>query len=347
MVRKSPFLDMTDLYSTPGTADQCTEALAYHPEAQVLFAAEIAYARGQIDRVYEYANYFLDNHTGFYAVISGGMLLSLCAMWKGDLQMWYKARKHIYEAPCANETDREIVRLTLAAANCAIQETRDFPEWFLRGCFDNLPRDAHPAARVYYLRHLLTTAQEVAMGHRTMEGVSGAALLKTLPYIAEPMISQMVADGVIVAEIYLRLHCAIAYHQTGDDVLGGAHLDKAILLCLADGLYGPLVEFRRQLGLFLDDRLAVIDPEALKTVKGMYKQYHSGWVALHNAVSAKTVQASLSLREREVGRLAAFGLTNGEIAKRLNLSEHTIISLINSAKNKTGAGNRSELGLYI
>lgn len=347
LVRKTPFLTMTDLYHAPGTADRCAENLAYHPEAQTLFTAQIAYCRGEIDEVYRYANYFLESHSGYYAVLSGGILLALCAIWKGDLQMWNKAKNHMYEAPCKDEVDRDIVSLAISSIGSAIRNAVDFPEWFTRGCFDNLPRDAHPAARVYYIKNMLITAQEVAFGNVEMEGVRGLSLMKTLPFIMEPMISQMVVDNIIMAEINLRLLCAVAYHQTGDDIRGGVHLDKAIHLCLADGLYGPLVEYRRQLGLFLDDHLAAMDPDALKTVKTMYKQYHTGWTKLHNAVSEKKVQTSLTIREREVARFAAYGLSNSAIAKQLSLSEHTVISLINSAKNKTQAENRSDLGLYI
>lgn len=294
LVRKSPFLDMTDLYNAPGTADTCTAALSHHPEAQALFAAEIAYSRGEIDKVYEQANYFLENHSGFYAVLSGGLLLSLCAMWKGDVQMWYKARKHILEAPCKDDVDRDIVSLTLASADSAIRNTNDFPDWFTRGCFDNLPRDAHPAARVYYIKHLMISAQELALGNMELDGVHGLGLMKALPYIMEPMISQMVVDKVVMAEIYLRLLCAIAYHQCDDDVRGGEHLDKAIHLCLADGLYGPLVEHRRQLGLFLDDHIAMIDLDALKKVKELHKQLHDGWTVIHNAVTERSVSSALT-----------------------------------------------------
>lgn len=347
LVRKSPFLDMTDLYNIPGSADKVTESLAYHPEAQALFQAEIAYSRGQIDKVYRQANYFLENHTGFYAMISAGLLLSLCAMWKGDVQLWYKARKHILEVPCKDDVDRDIVTLTLASADSAIRNSQDFPDWFVRGCFDNLPRDAHPAARVYYIKHLLIGAQELAFGNTKMEDVSGLGLMKTLPYIMEPMISAMVVDKVVMAEIYLRLLCAVAYHQCGDDVRGGVHLDKAIRLCLADGLYGPLVEHRRQLGLFLDDHLARIDPAALKKVKSLHKQLHAGWTKIHNAVLDRTVQESLTVREREVARLAAFGLSTPEIGRQLGLSPFTVTALLNTAKDKIGTENRADLAVYI
>lgn len=347
LVRRSPFLDMTDLYNEPGSAERCIEALAYHPEAQALFAAEIAYSRGEIDKVYEQARSFLNSRSGLFAVVSGGMLLSLVAMWKGDIKLWNESRMYLYEAPCKDDIDRDTVTLAIASSDIAIRNTKDFPDWFARGCFDNLPKDAHPAARVYYIKNLLVSAQELALGNIKLDGVYGFGLMKTLPYIMEPMISQMVVDKIIMAEIYLRILIAISYHQYGDDLHAAFHLDKAIRLCLADGLYGPLVEHRRQLGLFLDDRIAMIDREALKKVKTLHKQLHIGWTVIHNAVTEKHVQVSLTVREREVARLAAFGMTDHQIAHQLSLSEHTVGSLINQAKNKTGISSRTELGLYI
>lgn len=347
MIRKSPFLDMTDLYNAPGTADKCIEALAHHPETQALFAAEIAYSRGEIEKVYEQAQFFLDNHSGFYSVIAGGMLLGLVAMWKGDIKLWNEAHRLFYEAPWKNDVDRDVVKLTIAATDSAIRNTNDFPDWFIHGCFDNLPRDAHPAARVYYIKHLMISAQELAFGNIELDGIYGFGLMKTLPYIMEPMISQMVVDKIIMAEIYLRLLCAIAYHQYGDDIRGAVHLDKAIKLCLADGLYGPLVEHRRQLGPFLDDRLAMIDSEALKKVKELHKQLHAGWTKLHNAVLNRSVQVSLSSRERQVARLASFGMSDRQIAAQLHLSESSVKAAIRTAKNKTGVNSRADLAIYV
>jgi len=43
--RKTPFLYMTDLYHTPGTADSFGESLAFNHEAQVLFEAEVGIRR--------------------------------------------------------------------------------------------------------------------------------------------------------------------------------------------------------------------------------------------------------------------------------------------------------------
>lgn len=347
MPRKSPFLTMTDLYTRPGSAQDSIDALAGNPEAQALFAAEIAYSQGKIDQVYEKAKYFLNEHSGPYAIIAGGMLLGLCAMWKGDMELYKKAKMHICEVPCNTEEDQGIVQLSLAATDLAIRDMRDFPDWFKRGCFSRLPPDAHSAAKMYYIKFLMIYVQDLAMDKYSREGMSGFALIKVLPNTIEPMITQAVVDKVVMAELYLRLLCAVACHNGGDTERAIYHIDRAIALALPDRLLGPLAEHRRQLGYLLDDRLALVDPQALKELKALHKQLHFGWTKLHNGVLEKTVSAALSPREREVARLAAFGLSDAQIAEQLNLSKATVKSLISMAKNKTGAIKRLELVEYI
>lgn len=347
MPRKSPYLDMTDLYDTVGGADACTEKLTGQQEAQTLFMAEIAYSRGEIDSVMEYANYFLKSHSGFYAVIAGGMLLAMCAMWKGDIELWKKAKKHICEAPCRNDIDRDILSLSLATVNLAIRDTEDFPDWFKKGCFDNLPADAHPAAKVYYTKYLMIFAQEIAMNKRQHDGVGGMSVISMLPHMVEPFITQARVDKTVMVELYLRLLVAVAYYNGGNKEMAIHHIDKAIAIALPDRLFGPLAEHRRQLDYLLDERLALADPEALKELKELHKQLHEGWATIHNYVLKNNVSTSLTIREREVARLAAFGFSDNEIAERLHISKSTVKTLISMAKNKTGSIKRSELIAYI
>ena len=347
MPRKSPFLDMTDLYNTPGTADACIAALEGQPEAQQLFAAQIAYCRGQIGKVYDHVQFFLHAHSGFYAILGGGLLLSLCAMWRGDLSLWQKARVHLQEAPCKTNADRDIITLSIAAADSAIRHTEDFPEWFRRGRFGILPPDAHPAASVYYVKYLLYVAQDVAMQKIYRENVNGMNLMRFLPHLIEPLITQASSERTVLPEIYLRLLAATVYKDLGNLPLACEHIDKAIALALPDNLLGVLAEHRRQLGSTLDDRLALVSPSALKQLKDLHKQLTVGWAKLHNEVLARRVTTVLSTREREVAKLVAFGLTNNEIAQRLNLSVASVKSIITMIRNKTGIESRAELAQYI
>jgi DNA-binding NarL/FixJ family response regulator len=347
MPRKSPFLDMTNLYHQPGTAEAAIQALAHQPEAKALFEANIWYHQGNIDAVYQRAQYFLETHSGFFAIIAGGMLLAQCAMWKGDMELYKKAKAHICEAPCQGEGDRSIVDLSLASVDLTIRDLRAFPEWFKRGCFSQLPADSHPAAKVYYSKHLLIFAQDLAMKKFDREGMDGLSIMKILHHTVEPMISQAIVDKTVIPEIHLRLLCAIIYQNAGDMEHAVYHVDKALALALPDRLLGILAEYRRQLGYLLDDRLALLDGEALKEMKHLHKKFNTGWTQLHNRVLEKSVSLALSTREREVARLAAFGFSDSEIAQRLNLSKSTVKSIISMAKNKTGTMKRTELVAFI
>jgi len=347
LLRKTPFLMMTDLYNRAGAAEECARNIEDNTEARRLFEAELAYGRGDIDAVYHHAQYFLNSHSGFYAVISGGMLLAQCAAWRGDVQMWHLAKRHISEAPCKSAADHDIIALSLAATDSMLRRTEEYPDWFREGSFESLPPDAHPAARIYYAKFLMVEAYELAIKKTTAEEVQGLGLMRTLPYFLRPMISQAVAEKTVLVEIYLRILCAVAHQQCNQMLKATEQLDRAIKLCLQDGLYTPLVEHRRQLGIFLDERLLAISPEAAKKVKELHKVLHGGWVRLYNEISVAQMELSLSTREREVARLVAYGCTNQEIAFRLSISVHTVRALLNSIKNKTGTAHRIEICDYI
>ena len=345
--RKTPFLDMTDLYHTPGCAEESTASLAFNPEAQTLFEAEIAYLRGDMDTVYERANYLLGKHSGFYAVLSAGMLLGLCATWRGDVEMWNKAKIHICEAPCKSDNDREILSLSLAAIDSPVYDSTSFPEWFKIGNFEPLHPDAVPAAKIFYVKHLYTSAYAVASGQAEMAGISGLSLMSMLPYVIEPMISQAVADKTVIAELYLRLLCAATYHHGGRSDQAIRHLDRAIALALPDGFYGVLAEFRRTLDTLIDSRLELADPAALTRVIALYKSYNVGWAKLNGTIQNRNIATTLTAREREVAKLAAFGMSNAEIASKLHVSLAAVKQSIRIAIYKGGVNNRDELATIL
>lgn len=347
MPRKSPFLDMTNIYSQAGKADESIMLFENNVEAHELFEAQIAYRRGEIERVYDKARYFLNSHSGPYAILGGGMLLAGCAIWRGDLRLWNEAKRHICEAPCQSEVQREIVSLTLAVIDSSIYDNHDFPEWFRRGNFEALPSDAHPCAKVFYIKYLYMSAFAVASKELDLEGVSGLALMKTIPNTIEPLISQAVVDGTVIPEIFLRLSCAVAYHNIGENELAIKHIDKAISLSLPDGLFGILVEYVRHFDGLLEERLALFDETAVNIVKELYRTYSIGWSRLSGAVRNRYVAANLTSREREVAKLAAFGFTSKEISAMLYISESTVKQTVLRVVQKTGVKDRSEFSSIL
>ena len=344
--RKTPFLYMSDLYHTPGTADSVAETLAYNHEAQVLFEAEVAYSRGEIDKVYDYANYLLNKHSGFYAVLSAGMLLAMCAIWKGDIDMWRKAKIHISEAPAKNDYDRDAMQLAISAVDIMIYNVESFPEWFKKGNFEPIHKDAYPAAKVYYAKYLYALGYAVAMGLVKVEGTQGLYIMSVISYAVEPMISWARANNTVMSEIYLRLTCAAIYHNCGKDEDAIHHIDRAIELALQDKLYGTLAEYCRALDTLMERRLSAINPEAWKEVQKLYKVYNKGWSKLSGAVRGKNILTTLTAKEREVAKLAAFGLSNQEIANKLYVSLSVVKQAVRIVSEKSGL-SRSEFAAIL
>ena len=342
MPKKCPFLDMTSLYNKAGEAELASALLVNNPEARLLFDAQIAYRRGEIDKVYDRARYFLSAHSGFYAILGGGMLLALCAIWKGDVHLWNEAKRHLCEAPCDTKEEREIISLALAIIDSSVYDNKDFPEWFLRGCFDALPPDAHPSAKVFYIKYLYMAAFGVASKQVEVEGVSGLALMRMIPNTIEPLVSQAVVDNTVIPEIFLRLSCAVAYHNSGNRALAIEHIDRALSLVLPDGLYGIVVEYIRHFDGLLEERLELLDQGAVLIVKELYKIYSVGWARLSGAVRNRYIASNLTPREREVAKLAAFGFTTKEISALLYISESTVKQTVLRVVQKTGVKDRSE-----
>ena len=344
--RKTPFLYMSDLYNTPGTADEVGASLSYHHEAQVLFEAEVAYSRGEIDKVYDIANYLLSRHSDFYAVLSAGMLLAQCAIWKGDIHMWRKAKVHIAEAPAKNDLDRDAMQLAISAVNIMIYNVENFPEWFKKGRFEPIHKDAYPAAKVYYAKYLYALGYAVAMGLVKVDGTQGLYIMSVISFSVEPLISWARANNTIMAEIYLRLTCAAIYHNCGKDEDAIYHIDKAIELALPDKFYGVLAEYCLALDSLMEKRLSLIDEGAWKEVKKLYKVYNEGWSKLSGAVRGKTILTTLSDKEREVAKLAAFGMGNQEIADHLHLSLSVVKQAVRVVSEKSGLP-RSEFAAIL
>ena len=336
MPRKTPFLYMTNLYNSPGCAEKAIEDLADNPEAQTLFAAEVAYSRGEIDKVYGSANYLLEKHSGFYAVLAGGVLLAQCAIWRGDLNMWRKAKIHISEANAKNDREREIITLSICAVDSMLYDVKNFPDWFKIGCFEFLHRDSLSAAEVFYAKYLYATGHGLASKTIELEGVNGLALMGLLPATIEPMISQAMAADAVVAEIYLRLTCAVTYHYSKNDVQAIRHIDRAIALALPDRFYGLLAEYCRTIGTLIELRLKPVDEDAWNEVNGLFKTYVENWSKLNSKITGRQIIANLSKQNREVARLAAFKLSDAEIGARMNMSISGVKQAIRIIKQKSG-----------
>ena len=343
--RKNPAIIFSNIYNTPGTADLVADDMTERPVAAQLFRAQIAFCRGDLTTGRQIAESLLELPRGHDLQIGCGMILAKCAIFAGDQELWKRAKEQIKTAHCRDTRDQYAVDFWLAAMECELRETATFPLWFTQGRFDVLPGDSFPPARFYYLRYLYIISYKAATDAAGAEDTQ--SMMRMIPHVAEPLIAQSRKEGALVSEAYMRLILAMTYHNLGNDTMAIHHLDIAIALILPDKLYMLLVEYRRPLDFLLDERLLLADPEALAQVKKLYRQHQKGWTLLHNLERGRSFVSDLTTREREVAKLAAFGLSNKEIAERLSISLNTVKQSLRIAMDKTGAVRRSELSHYI
>ena len=97
-----------------------------------------------------------------------------------------------------------------------------------------------------------------------------------------------------------------------------------------------LAEYCRVLDTLLERRLTAVDPAAWAEVKKLYKVYNEGWSHLSGAIRGKKIITTLTVKEREVAKLAAFGMSNPEIAAKLNMSLPAVKQAIRITMEKTG-----------
>lgn len=344
-LRECPLPLLTDAYTRPDRADETTSLLQGRPGA-ALCLAYLKYLRGDMEAALEGARRCLQEEAGFYAQIGAGTLMSLCAMHRGDEAMWNEARACILAAPRRGDGDEALRAFWFSAADSAIYGDGGYPEWFCQGNLNVLPADSQPSARFFYVKHLYLQSVD-ALKEKGRADAESVCRVRLLPCVAEPLIAQTRLEGVYVAEIYLRLICAVCYHVAGEDARAAAHIDRAVALALPDRLYAPLAEYEVNLDTLLDSRRRALDEDAYQAVRRINRRMGEGWVALHNKVRARNVSARLTVREREAARLAAMGMSNSEIARRQNVSVSTVKQSLRSAMGKTGAQNRAELAKYI
>ena len=160
--------------------------------------------------------------------------------------------------------------------------------------------------------------------------------MRSVPYTLEPMICWANEKNTVMSEIYLRLTLAAVYHNCGKDDEAIRHIDRALTLALPDKFYGVLAEYCRALDTLMEKRLSLVDADAWLEVKKLYKVYNEGWSKLSGTVRGKTILTTLSEKEREVAKLADFGMSNGEIAEHLKLSLPIVKQAIRIVSEKSG-----------
>ena len=87
-------------------------------------------------------------------------------------------------------------------------------------------------------------------------------------------------------------------------------------------------------------------PEVWVEVSRLYKIYRANWTKLGSEITGRKIVEKLSDTYREVARLAAFKLSDAEIADRMNMSVSGVKQAIRIIKEKSGL-NREDFAAIL
>lgn len=146
-------------------------------------------------------------------------------------------------------------------------------------------------------------------------------------------------------EAYIRILRALVYLERNRRTEAVADVRKAVLLCAADGIFMPLLDFYIPLKSLI---LEVLDAEGLGWIRPLLKAgkaYGDNKDRLIRLLSGGGVSGcGLTRRELQVAELAARGKTNREIAAELMVSEATIRAHLRTVFSKLAIDRRGKIG---
>jgi LuxR family maltose regulon positive regulatory protein len=156
------------------------------------------------------------------------------------------------------------------------------------------------------------------------------ALLRRLLQIAE-------SEGLVGVEIEALALQSLAHWQAGDRPESMTALERALRLAEPEGYLRLFVDFGLPMARLLQEaRSRNVMPDYVTKLLAAFTNVELP------AGRERSIPEPLSLRELEILKLIAAGLTNREIAESLIISPETVKKHSGSVFSKLGVGNRTE-----
>ncbi|MCL2767094.1 MAG: helix-turn-helix transcriptional regulator, partial [Peptococcaceae bacterium] len=300
--------------------------------ADALFRAELAFMRGDRTNaeIFAYKAIFLAESKQQQIIqIGATKLLASIALIKSDADGWQNAISAMERAATGSTQNTSMLR-TLLDVICGtlLAELRDFSriaDWLKRA--DTIPRQL-PVA-------IYNTAVAVhmlyLMGQGDFPRLVGFGL--TIP---------LNTHTVFINCIHYFL-MAVGYASLENRTLAAENLKHSAEKSLPDGMIHCLAGFSPLLQGLPEELMENNYPHLCSHFKEYKEQYVTGWITLHSTIVAHDLPSGLTGREQEIALLAADGLRNNEIAKKLFVSENTVRAHLRSIYHKLDIDRRAKL----
>jgi LuxR family maltose regulon positive regulatory protein len=152
-----------------------------------------------------------------------------------------------------------------------------------------------------------------------------------------------VTDRSAYATFSVSFLLAAGHVLAGERDKAAGFLRRAAETGLPDGFIVHFAAYSPLFSGLIEELFETRHPQRLKAFRAIKAQFETGWKALHNAVSKNELPEGLTAREREVALLAAQGLRNSEIARRLFVTESTVRTHLRAIFQKLDIDRRANL----
>lgn len=309
--------------------------------ADVLYRAELAAARGQVDmaEILTYKAAFLAEHAGQHSVRFGAALaFGRIAVAKADEKGLAHAQAYLeqtqksaMESRCAaiHMRTAELVRGML----CTMHNEPGMPAWLTRS----------------ELSGFVTVPVRFLAAYVPLTGmILGREYTRAIGYM-ETLLLMAKQERSHVSVMYMYLGLFLCYLGLNDIRRATENLKRALELAAPDNTLAMFVRFLPQIQPLMalphmKEARAVVN--RVKALAAAHPVEDKGAIPIDVPETlrlGRTVSEELTDREREVARFAAQGLYNKEIGEKLKVSENTVRAHLRSVFQKLGITRRSEL----
>ncbi|HHY12793.1 MAG TPA: response regulator transcription factor, partial [Firmicutes bacterium] len=145
------------------------------------------------------------------------------------------------------------------------------------------------------------------------------------------------------ANLFACFVMAISHMSLGNRAQAAEFVELAAHRALPDGLVSPFAAYSRLLGGLAEEVIERDYPALSEHFRTVRDRFSGGWSTLREAFFLGELPPDLTEREYEVAKLAAEGLRNNEIARKLMVTESTVRTHLRAVFQKLQIDRRAKL----